>query len=73
MHVLVLTERFHPEISAPSVRIVDHARIWIERGHQVTVVTSAPNAPRGEVFDGYHNRLFQREDLDGITVIRLWS
>jgi len=73
MHVLVLTERFHPEISAPSVRIVDHARIWIERGHQVTVVTSVPNAPRGEVFDGYQNRLFQREDFDGIQVIRLWS
>ena len=73
MHVLVLTERFHPEISAPSVRIVDHARSWIAKGHQVTVVTSAPNAPRGEVFDGYQNRLFSREDVDGITVIRLWS
>lgn len=73
MHVLVLTERFHPEISAPSVRILGHARHWLREGHRVTVVTGAPNAPHGKVFDGYSNGPWTTETLDGVRVIRLWS
>jgi hypothetical protein len=29
--------------------------------------------PKGSVFDGYRNRLWQSETLDGIRVIRVWS
>ena len=42
-------------------------------GHRVTVVTCAPNFPKGEVFEGYKNKLWQRETIDGIKVIRVWS
>ena len=52
---------------------MDHAKCWLEAGHEVTVVTCAPNAPRGEVFAGYKNRLYQEEWIDGVHVIRLWS
>jgi len=30
-----------------------------------------PNHPKGEIYPGYRNRLFQKEDRDGIQVIRL--
>lgn len=73
MKILILSDRFHPEVSAPSVRIVDHAKVWLSQGHEVTVVTGVPNAPRGEVFEGYTNRLYQEEWIDGIRTIRLWS
>ena len=73
MKFLILTERFHPETNAPAVRLLDHARIWAREGHQVTVVTSVPNAPNGIVPDGYRNRWWQEEDMDGVRVIRLWS
>lgn len=73
MKILILSDRFHPEIAAPSVRITDHARFWIEQGHEVTVVTSAPNFPRGVVFEGYRNRFYQEEWVEGIRTIRLWS
>jgi len=73
MKILILSDRFHPEIAAPSVRITDHARHWLEAGHEVTVVTGAPNFPRGELFEGYRNRLYQVDDVDGIRTIRLWS
>jgi glycosyltransferase involved in cell wall biosynthesis len=73
MKILILSDRFYPEIAAPSVRITDHARFWIEDGHEVTVVTSAPNFPKGEVFDGYRNAVYQEEWVDGIRTIRLWS
>ncbi|MBV9993515.1 MAG: glycosyltransferase family 4 protein [Alphaproteobacteria bacterium] len=42
-------------------------------GTRVTVVTSAPNFPAGIVQDGYRNRLFQREIMDGVEVARVWT
>jgi len=73
MKILYLTDRFLPEISAPCFRAMEHAQVWLDRGHEVTVVTCAPNSPRGKIFDGYRNRLYQTETLDGVRVIRLWS
>jgi glycosyltransferase involved in cell wall biosynthesis len=37
------------------------------------VITCAPNHPRGKVYSGYRNRLFQRESKDGIDVVRVWT
>nr|WP_200879384.1 glycosyltransferase family 4 protein [Microvirga sp. BSC39] len=51
----------------------ENARAWVTSGATVTVVTCAPNYPRGKVFPGYRNRLFQREVIDGVNVIRLWT
>jgi glycosyltransferase involved in cell wall biosynthesis len=73
MHILILTERFVPEVTAPSYRLMEHARIWRRLGHEVTVVTCAPNFPRGKLFDGYRNRLHQTEWIDGVRVVRVWS
>ncbi len=39
----------------------------------MTVVTCAPNHPRGKVFAGYRNRLFHTEKVDGVNVIRIWT
>jgi len=39
----------------------------------VTVITCAPNFPQGKVYNGYKNRLRQKETMDGINVIRVWS
>ncbi|MDZ7691024.1 MAG: glycosyltransferase family 4 protein [Balneolaceae bacterium] len=46
---------------------------WVQEGHQVTVITCAPNFPQGEVYEGYRNELRQQEVMDGIKVIRVWS
>jgi len=73
MRILVLSKYYIPEIAAPCFRIADHARTWIEQGHDVTVVTCAPHFPRGEVYEGYRNRLYQEETIDGVRVIRLWT
>jgi len=73
MKILFLTDNFPPETNAPAVRTHDHTRRWVEAGHEVVVITCAPNFPRGRVFDGYANRLFAREEVDGIHVIRVWT
>lgn len=73
MHVLFLTDNFPPEVNAPASRTHEHCRLWVQAGHRVTVITCAPNFPKGKVFDGYRNAWRQEETLDGIRVIRVWS
>ena len=73
MHILFLTDNFPPEVNAPASRTFEHCREWVKAGHRVTVITCAPNFPTGKVFDGYWNRLWQSEEMEGMRVIRVWS
>lgn len=73
MRILFLTDNFAPEVNAPASRTFEHCREWAARGHGVTVVTGVPNFPSGRVMAGYNNRLWQRETMDGVDVIRVWT
>ena len=71
--ILFLTDNFPPEVNAPATRTYEHAREWVDKGYEVTVITCAPNFPYGKVYEGYKNKLFSREEKDGIKVIRIWT
>jgi glycosyltransferase involved in cell wall biosynthesis len=71
MHILFLTDNFPPEGNAPASRTFEHAIEWVQAGAKVTVITCVPNFPEGEVFDGYKNRWYQKEKMDGIEVRRV--
>lgn len=73
MHILFLTDNFPPEVNAPASRTFEHCREWVKAGHQVTVITGAPNFPQGKVYPGYRNRLWQCETVAGIRVVRVWT
>ena len=73
MHLLFITDNFPPETNAAAIRTYAHAREWVKMGHTVTIVTGAPNFPTGKVFEGYQNKFFQRENLEGIRVVRVWT
>lgn len=73
MRILFLTDNFPPEVNAPASRTFEHCREWVRAGHQVIVITCAPNFPKGRLFEGYRNRLWQKETMDGIEVIRVWT
>jgi glycosyltransferase involved in cell wall biosynthesis len=73
MHILFLSDNFPPEVNAPASRTHEHCRAWVAAGHRVTVITCAPNFPRGKVFDGYRNAWRREETIDGIRVVRVWS
>lgn len=73
MRILFLSDNFPPEVNAPASRTFEHCRRWAAAGHEVTVVTCAPNFPRGEVFQGYRNKPFQWETMDGVRVLRVWT
>jgi glycosyltransferase involved in cell wall biosynthesis len=71
MRILFLSDNFPPEGNAPATRLHEHAIRWVRDGHEVTVVTCAPNFPEGKVFPGYANRWRQVEQIDGIRVVRV--
>ncbi len=73
MRVLFFSHYFPPEGNAPASRTYENCKAWVRDGHDVTVVTCAPNSPEGVVYEGYENRLRQREEIDGIEVIRVWT
>ena len=71
MHILFLTDNFPPEGNAPATRTFEHAREWVSKGKKVTVITCAPNFPEGKVFEGYKNKWFLKEKIEGINVWRV--
>ena len=73
MNILFLTDNFPPEVNAPASRTFEHCREWVRAGHEVTVICTAPNFPKGELFAGYRNRLWQWEAIEGIRVLRVWT
>lgn len=73
MKILFLTENFPPETNAAATRVYERACYWVEAGHEVTVLTCAPNFPHGHLLDGYRNSWRQVEDMAGIRVVRVKS
>ncbi|HVL01986.1 MAG TPA: glycosyltransferase family 4 protein [Dongiaceae bacterium] len=73
MKILFLSHYFPPEVNAPATRTYEHCVRWLAQGHDVTVVTCQPNHPKGELYSGYRNRLWQEEQVQGVRVIRLWT
>lgn len=73
MKILFITDNFPPETNAPATRTYEHCKEWVKKGAEVTIITCTPNFPQGKVYEGYRNRLYQKENIDGIEVIRVWS
>ena len=73
MRILFLSHYFHPEGNAPGTRVYELTRRWAARGHQVVVITGVPNVPDGVAYEGYENRLYQQEQVDGVDVRRVWT
>lgn len=68
MRILMLTQWFDPE---PTFKGLAFAKELMRLGHEVEVLTGFPNYPGGKLYDGYKVRLLQRENIDGISVLRV--
>lgn len=73
MRILFFSHYFPPEGNAPASRTFDHCTRWAAAGHEVTVVTCAPNHPRGRLYPGYRNRPRQVEYMEGVRVVRVMT
>ena len=72
MRITFLCQYFPPEMGAPSARTFEHARRWVELGHDVTVVTGFPNHPTGIIRPEYRGQFVKREQVEGIDLLRTW-
>jgi colanic acid biosynthesis glycosyl transferase WcaI len=68
MRILLLTQWFEPE---PTVKGLLFARELAARGHDVEVLTGFPNYPGGKLYPGYRIRPWVREQIDGISILRV--
>jgi colanic acid biosynthesis glycosyl transferase WcaI len=68
MRILLLTQWFDPE---PGFKGLVFARELAARGHDVEVLTGFPNYPGGDVYPGYRIRPWVREQIDGISILRV--
>jgi len=73
MNILFLTDNFYPETNAPAKRTQEHCNEWNRQGHKITIITGAPNFPKGKVFDGYKNKIYQSELINNLNVKRVWT
>jgi glycosyltransferase involved in cell wall biosynthesis len=69
--ILFLTDNFPPEVNAPASRTFEHAKEWVNSGVEVTILTSYPNFPRGELFEGYTQKFVEIERQHGMRVVRV--
>ncbi|MFH1370582.1 MAG: glycosyltransferase family 4 protein [Planctomycetota bacterium] len=68
MRILFITQLFQPE---EFFKGLPFAKELLKLGHQVEVLTGFPNYPEGKIYKGYKIKLFQKEIIDGIPVIRV--
>jgi len=72
LRILFVTPYYPPEMGAPQARISELAVRLVRRGHTVTVLTGFPSYPSGIIPPEYRGKLFQRENRDGVNVVRTW-
>jgi glycosyltransferase involved in cell wall biosynthesis len=72
MRILYISQYFPPEIGATQTRAYEMARNLVHAGHQVTMLTEFPNHPVGIIPAEYRGKYFERTNLEGIEVLRVW-
>jgi colanic acid biosynthesis glycosyl transferase WcaI len=72
LRILYISQYFPPEVGATQTRAFEMASNLVRRGHRVTVLTEFPNHPLGVIPSQYRHKLFTRENMAGIDVIRTW-
>lgn len=63
----MVTQWFNPEPMLKGLMFLEKLK---ERGHTIQVLTGFPNYPEGRIYSGYRQKMFHREERNGISVIR---
>lgn len=72
MKVLLVAERYWPEVGAAPSRLANMAEGLKKEGCEVDVLTSLPNYPKGRIFDGYRGCVLKHEVHGDVDLFRYW-
>lgn len=72
MKVLLVAERYWPEVGAAPSRLANMAEGLKKQGCEVDVLTSLPNYPKGRIFDGYRGCISRHEVRGDVNLFRYW-
>ncbi len=70
MKLLILTQYFPPEVGAPQNRLFELAVRLQKLGVDITILTAMPNYPQMEIYDGYKNKKYVYEEMEGLKIHR---
>ena len=69
MRILLITQLFYPEPN--HLKGLAFAKALMSLGHEVEVLTGFPNYPGGKLYQGYRQKFFQKENIEGVSIIRV--
>lgn len=69
MKILVICQYYSPE----PFKVADVCEALVAKGHEVDVITSLPNYPMGEIYDGYRGNTHKKEIINGVNVHRVFT
>lgn len=72
MNILLVAERYWPEVGAAPSRLANMAEGLKQKGCKVDVLTSLPNYPMGRIFKEYRRRVTKHETRNGVNLFRYW-
>lgn len=72
MKVLLVAERYWPEVGAAPSRLANMAEGLKNQGCEVDVLTSLPNYPKGKIFDSYRGCISKHEVHGDVNLFRYW-
>lgn len=70
MRFLIIGLNYLPESTSIGPYTADLAQYLQAAGHKVRVITGFPMAPQWKIWDGYQGRLFMREKINSILILR---
>jgi glycosyltransferase involved in cell wall biosynthesis len=72
VRILYVSQYYPPEMGAPSARVHELSRAWVQRGHRVTVLTAFAHHPTGVKAARDRWVLTRRESAYGIDIVRTY-
>jgi colanic acid biosynthesis glycosyl transferase WcaI len=72
LRILVLSINYWPDETGIAAFNIRRCEYLAARGHQVTICTGPPYYPQWRVPSAYRGKLIQREERNGVTILRSW-
>jgi len=72
MRILVLGINYWPDEFGIAPFSTGRCEYLASRGHEVTICTGFPYYPRWRIPDEYRGRIVEREERNGVTILRSW-